>query len=227
MTDNQDDFSIIRTKLHRPRVPQNHVHREMLVERLQSYRRRPAILVSAAAGYGKSTLVSSWLEMCGRPSAWLSLDENDNELQMFLVYFTAAVQSLFPDSLTNSAAMVIAPNLPPVPGIVNQMANELDAIDQDFVLVLDDIHHIQKESINDFLDGLLRHPPRPMHLVLIGRRDPRFPFPPFAPEANSARSASRTCAFQMWKRQPSCSRCFKRPSMAVLPPHGRKKWKAG
>ena len=79
MTDNQDDFSIIRTKLHRPRVPNNHVYREMLVERLQSYRRRPAILVSAAAGYGKSTLVSSWLEMCGRPSAWLSLDENDNE----------------------------------------------------------------------------------------------------------------------------------------------------
>ena len=177
MTDNQDDFPIIRTKLHRPRVPNNHVYREMLVERLQNFNRRPAILVSAAAGYGKSTLVSCWLETCGCPSAWLSLDENDNELQMFLVYFVAAVQSLFPDSLTNSAAMVIAPNLPPVQGIVNQMANELDAIDQDFVLVLDDIHHIQKESVHDFLDGLLRHPPRPMHLVLIGRHDPLLSIP--------------------------------------------------
>ena len=177
MTDYQDDFSIIRTKLHRPRVPQNHVHRVTLVERLQHFNRRPVTLVSAPAGYGKSTLVSCWLEMCGRPGAWLSLDENDNDLQRFLVYFTAAVQSLFPDALNNSVAMVCAPNLPPVQGIVNQMANELDAIDQDFVLVLDDIHHIQKKSVHDFLDGLLRHPPRPMHLVLIGRRDPRLSIP--------------------------------------------------
>lgn len=94
-----------------------------------------------------------------------------------MVYFTAAVQSLFPDALTNSAAMVTAPNLPPVSAIVNQMVNELDAIGQDFVLVLDDIHHIQKKSINDFLDNLLRHPPRPMHLVLIGRRDPLLSIP--------------------------------------------------
>ena len=68
MTDYQDDFSIIRTKLHRPRVPQNHVHRVTLVERLQHFNRRPVTLISAPAGYGKSTLVSCRLEMCGRPA---------------------------------------------------------------------------------------------------------------------------------------------------------------
>lgn len=174
MTSNQDDFSIIRTKLHRPGIPGDLVNRVMLEERLQSYSSRPAILVSAPAGYGKSTLVSCWLETYGHPYAWLSLDRNDNDLKMFLVYFVAAVQSQFPDALTNSAVMVNAPNLPPVQRIVTQLANELDIIGQDFVLVLDDIHHIKKKSIHDFLDSLLSHPPLSMHLVIISRRDPRL-----------------------------------------------------
>lgn len=177
MTVNIDDFSIIRTKLHRPRVPKDHVHRVKLLEKLQNSDHRPAILVSASAGYGKSTLVSYWLEMSDRPYAWLSLDENDNELKVFLAYFMAGIESMFPDAVTHTMSMVSAPNLPPIQAIVSQLVNELDAIAQDFVLVLDDIHSIRERSIHDFLDSLLRYPPRPMHLVFIGRRDPFLTIP--------------------------------------------------
>ena len=177
MTVNIDDFSIIRTKLHRPRVPKDHVHRVKLLEKLQNSDHRPAILVSASAGYGKSTLVSYWLEMSDRPYAWLSLDENDNELKVFLAYFMAGIESMFPDAVTHTMSMVSAPNLPPIQAIVSQLVNELDAIAQDFVLVLDDIHAIRERSIHDFLDSLLRYPPRPMHLVFIGRRDPFLTIP--------------------------------------------------
>ena len=177
MTVNIDNFNIIRTKLHRPRVPKDHVHRVKLLEKLQNSDHRPAILVSASAGYGKSTLVSYWLEMSDRPYAWLSLDENENELKVFLAYFMAGIESMFPDAVTNTMTMVSAPNLPPIQAIVSQLVNELDAIAQDFVLVLDDIHAIRERSIHDFLDSLLRYPPRPMHLVFIGRRDPFLTIP--------------------------------------------------
>lgn len=88
--------SILRTKLHRPAVPGDHIHRPRLLEYLDQRRERPLALVSAPAGYGKSVLISCWLEASDRPSAWLSLDEQDNDLRQFLAYFLAAVQTIFP-----------------------------------------------------------------------------------------------------------------------------------
>jgi LuxR family maltose regulon positive regulatory protein len=73
----------LSTKLHRPLVDVNHVHRPNLFERLDQCRSRPLTLVSAPAGYGKSVLVSCWLKQCGIPSTWFSLDENDNDLHVF------------------------------------------------------------------------------------------------------------------------------------------------
>ena len=86
---------LISTKLHRPPVDRNHVHRSHLLERLDQRRRRPSTLVSAPAGYGKSFLISCWLELCDIPSAWLSLDENDNDLRKFTAYFIAAETAIF------------------------------------------------------------------------------------------------------------------------------------
>ena len=71
-------ISIIRTKLHRPPIGPDFVARPHLLERLEKYRQRPVTMVSAPAGYGKSTLVSSWLEACDRPGGWVSLDNDDN-----------------------------------------------------------------------------------------------------------------------------------------------------
>jgi LuxR family maltose regulon positive regulatory protein len=167
--------TILRTKLHRPPVPRDYVHRSRLVEYLDQRRERPLTLISAPAGYGKSVLISSWLETCGSPGAWLSLDELDNDLRQFLSYLLAAVQTIFPDSVGKTTILVNAPTLPPLPVLVSSLANELDSIEQNFILVLDDIHHIREKSVRQFLKDLLRHAPRPMHLVLIGRRDPRLP----------------------------------------------------
>ena len=84
---------ILQTKLHHPALPVDLVPHTKLIARLEAERARPLTLVSASAGYGKSVLVSSWLEQCDWPGAWLSLDEDDSDLRQFLVYFVAAVRS--------------------------------------------------------------------------------------------------------------------------------------
>jgi LuxR family maltose regulon positive regulatory protein len=109
---------------------------------------------------------------CKAPRAWLSLDENDNDLRQFLSYFIAAVETIFPDAVSATMTLVDAPTLPPLSTLASSLANELDAIEQDFILVLDDFHYIREKSAHHFLNLLLRHPPRPMHLVMVGRRDP-------------------------------------------------------
>ncbi len=172
MTNDTNKGPILRTKLHRPPAPRDYVHRPRLLEYLDQQRKQPLTLVSAPAGYGKSTLMSCWLGSCDSPSAWLSLDENDNDLRQFLAYFIAAVETIFPDAVSKTMTLVDAPTLPTLSTMVGSLCNELDAIEQDFILVLDDIHCIQEKSVHHFLSDLLRHPPRPMHLVLIGRRDP-------------------------------------------------------
>ena len=87
---------ILKTKLHRPRVPADYAARPRLLKLLQRSRSTPLTLVSSPAGYGKSTLVTAWMDGLEPPGAWLSLDENDNDLATFLRCFTAAIDSLFP-----------------------------------------------------------------------------------------------------------------------------------
>lgn len=171
--------TILRTKLYRPPVPRDYVHRPRLLEYLDQRRERPVTLVSAPAGYGKSVLISSWLETCDIPNAWLSLDEHENDLRQFLFYFLTAIQTLFPDAVSETTTLANASSLPPKSVLARSLSNELDAIERDFMIVLDDIHRIQEKSVYDLLTELLQHPPRPMHIVLIGRRDPNLPITSF------------------------------------------------
>jgi LuxR family maltose regulon positive regulatory protein len=175
MTNETNSGSILRTKLHRPPVPGDYVHRPRLLEYLDQRRERPLTLVSAPAGYGKSVLISCWLETCDIPNAWLSLDEQDNDLRQFLLYFLVAIQNMFPDAASETTKLINASSLPPVSFLVRSLANELDSIEQNFILMLDDIHRIQDKSVHDFLAELLQYPSRPMHLVLAGRSDPSLP----------------------------------------------------
>ncbi len=142
MADEQTALPLIRTKLHRPPVTQDHLHRERLLDRLEKNRQRPLTLVSAPAGYGKSTLLSCWLESCESPSAWVSLDENDNDLRVFLSYFMAAVQTQFPAAGQNTETLLNSSELPPLSVITHSLINELDQIDSPLILVLDDYHAI-------------------------------------------------------------------------------------
>ncbi len=132
-------------------------------------------LVSAPAGYGKSTLVSCWLEACNVPSAWVSLDENDNDLGIFLSYFISAIQRIFPAACAETRSMLGLDPLPPVSGLARSLINELDQIEAAFILALDDYHLIGNQRVHKLITELLHHPSSYMHLVLIARRDPPLP----------------------------------------------------
>ena len=173
MTDETD--VPIRTKLYKPQIPANLVPRLWLLEWLSQHRRVPLTLVSASAGYGKTTLVSSWLEAVDSPSAWLSLDEYDDDLTIFLRYFTTALQTMFPEAGRETQELLNTPTLPPVPVLARTLANELTRFTTPFILVLDDYHFIHEEAIHNLLSELLRHPPRAMHLVITTRSDPPLP----------------------------------------------------
>ena len=168
MAEEKINAPLIRTKLHRPPVASDHLHRQHLLDRLDHRRYRPLTLVSAPAGYGKSTLVSCWLEACGIPYVWVSLDETDNDLCLFLSYLLAAVQNIFPDAGRQTQSITLnAADLPPVSVLAHSFINELDQIDQEFILTLDDYHVIQDKAVHDLLAEILHHPPRAMHLVLV------------------------------------------------------------
>ena len=104
MTDEKTGLPLLRTKLHRPRVARNHFNRQHLLDRLDQCLQRPSMLVSAPAGYGNSTLLACRLEASDIPSAWVSLDKNDNNLHLFPACFPDAVQTLFPAAGDVSAA---------------------------------------------------------------------------------------------------------------------------
>jgi LuxR family maltose regulon positive regulatory protein len=164
--------TLLRTKLHRPPITADLVARPRLHQRLDLRRERPLTLVSAPAGYGKTTLVSSWLETCDWPNAWVSLDEDDNDLFLFLSYFLAALQTMFPEAGRDTQALLKAATLPPTPVLARSVVNEMDELETPFVLALDDYHLIREQSVHDLLTELLRHPPQSMHLVLTSRTDP-------------------------------------------------------
>jgi len=172
MTHNKSNECILRTKLYKPRISRDHLHRQHLMVWLDKWVIRPFTLVSAPAGYGKSSLLSCWLEISDLPSAWISLDENDNDFYTFLSYLLAAVQTLFPSAVENTKALLNAPSFPPMTTLVHGLINELDQIDQSFILVLDDYQAINDKTVHGFISEILQLPPESLHLVLSSRLDP-------------------------------------------------------
>jgi len=166
---------IINTKLHRPSIPEDHVRRTLLLEQLEKGLYKQLTLVSAPAGYGKSMLLSFWLENCDCPNAWYSSDESDNSLRQFLIYFLSAIRTMFPDAVEKTLALANSSNLPPMKVLVASLLNEMNLIDQDYILAIDDIHLVQEKQVHDLFTELLRYPPKGMHLALSGRRDPFLP----------------------------------------------------
>jgi len=175
MVDDKTICPILRTKLHRPPVTGDHIHRPRLLKLLNNTSLRPLTLVAAPAGYGKSTLLSCWLESCDCPSAWVSLDENDSDLRQFLTYFLRAIQTIFPHAVRETLTLLNAPALPPLSILVNSLINNLDQIDQDFLVVLDDFHRIKGKSVRELLTEMLHYPTQSMHIVLGCRRYPLMP----------------------------------------------------
>jgi LuxR family maltose regulon positive regulatory protein len=166
---------LLATKLFVPTPRPIAVRRSRLIERLHYGLRHKLTLVSAPAGFGKSTLVAQWLAECKRPSAWLSLDEGDNNLQRFLTYFVAALQTIVANLGQATLAMLQSPQLPPTESLLTALLNDIASVPDHFTLVIDDYHVIDARSLDYAITFLLERLPPHMHMVIATREDPHLP----------------------------------------------------
>ena len=151
--------------------------RPHLVERLQAGLRSPLTLVSAPAGYGKTTLMSEWRRGVGVdfPAAWLSIDKDDNDPVRFLTYVVAALSTIN-TGLGEKAVSLLRFSQPSSPQtILTGLINEIVDLVNPFILVLDDYHLITAQTVHEILAYILDHQPPQMHLVIITRSDPPLP----------------------------------------------------
>src|SRR5829696_3608316 len=169
---------LLLTKLSVPSARASLVSRPRLSERLEEGLGGKLTLVSAPAGFGKSTLLSSWsgeLSDDGRPIAWLSLDSGDNDPARFWRYFVTGIDQLKPGSGETALALLGSPQAPPVEAILTTLLNELVDLSTDAVFVLDDYHLIESQAIHAALTFLIEHLPLRVQLVIATRADPPLP----------------------------------------------------
>ncbi|AJY73548.1 LuxR C-terminal-related transcriptional regulator [Paenibacillus beijingensis] len=166
---------ILSTKLYIPLSRSKLVPRPRLIERMNEGLQRKLTLVSASAGYGKTTLVSEWLAGCSGPAAWLSLEEGDNDPARFLTCLIAALQTIAANIGEGVAGLLQSPQPPQTESIIAALLNEITAVPDNFVLVLDDYHVIDAGPIDNAIALLLDRMPPQMHLVIATREDPRLP----------------------------------------------------
>jgi LuxR family maltose regulon positive regulatory protein len=168
-------LSILATKLYIPQPRSKIVPRTRLIDRLNKGLEGKLTLISAPAGFGKTTLVSEWVAVCGRPVAWLSLDEGDNDPTRFLTYLIAALQTIAVDIGASVLPMLLSPQPPSSESILTSLLNEIVTIPDPFFLVLDDFHVIDAKPVENTLVFMIEHLPLQVHLVIATREDPSLP----------------------------------------------------
>src|SRR5919199_1811962 len=166
---------ILATKLYLPPPRPNLVVRPRLIARLNDGLRHKLTLISAPAGFGKTTLLSAWVAGRAESTAWLSLDEGDSDPIRFLTYVVAAVQSIAPTIGAEVMAALQSSQPPPTETLLTALLNDLATIPGQVVLVLDDYHLIDARAVDTALSFLLEHLPAQLHLVLATREDPQLP----------------------------------------------------
>src|SRR5688500_1132769 len=192
---------ILATKLYIPPPRPKVVLRPRLIEQLnEGLHHRPGVtLISAPAGFGKTTLVSEWVNQkveeggtlaparnAGvndesgetiHPSkvAWLSLEAGDNDPTRFLAYLVSALQTIAANIGEGVLGVLQSPQPPPIESILTSLLNEITAVPDKFILVLDDYHVIDSKAVDQALTFLLEHQPPQMHLVIATREDPHLP----------------------------------------------------
>jgi LuxR family maltose regulon positive regulatory protein len=189
--------SLLATKLHIPRPRPHLVLRAHLIAQLQQGMERTLTLVSAPAGFGKTTLLAQWLAKSGTPAAWVSLGPEDNDPTSFLSYLIAALQTLDAQLGTTALALLRTPQPPPPETVLAVLTNDLASREAgDFTLVLDDYHVITDEPIQRGMTFLLEHLPSQIHLILASRADPRCRWHDCGHRDNSLRCGQVTCALK-------------------------------
>lgn len=170
-------IQILTTKFYIPPLPSKVVIRSRLIKQLTDglSMGHKLTLISASAGFGKTTLVREWIASCGRPIAWLSLDEGDNDLTRFLTYLIAALQTIVPNIGAEALRMLQSAQIPPIESILTILLNEIAALPDNIILVLDDYHVIEDKAVGTAAKFLLENLPPQMHLVITTREDPNLP----------------------------------------------------
>ena len=188
--------NLLVTKLFVPPSRPNLVSRPHLVQKLNEGMQpiRRLTLVSAPAGYGKTTLVAGWLRGLQTRSAWLSLDEGDNDPVRFLTYLIAALEQAIGRFSENAQAMLQSFQSLLPEAVLTALVNDTAAVPEIFILVLDDYHVIHNPAIHQLLAFMLERQPTHMHLTLITHEDPLLPLSRFAaPEDRLLRFGRMIC----------------------------------
>ena len=168
---------LLETKFHLPRRRRGLVARARLNERLSLGAESALTLVSAPAGFGKTTLLAEWLAAAsvdGRSAAWLSLDQRDNDPVLFWTYLITALRTAAPGVGEGALALLHSPQ-PPIEAVLALLLNDLDTVENDVVLVLDDFHLVDARDVQEGMAFLLEHLPPQTHLIIAGRADPALP----------------------------------------------------
>ncbi len=172
--------ALVKTKLRAPKPRPNLVARPRLREVLVRHEGRTLTLVSAPAGFGKTTLLGEWSEdrlAEGFSVAWVSLEGSDNDPARFLSYLVGALQEIEEGIGEGVLASLRSPESPPIEAVIGTLVNELAGIEQEITVVLDDYHVIGSEAIHEATSFLLEHLPENVHLVISSRTDPPLPLP--------------------------------------------------
>ncbi len=166
---------ILSTKVAIPRPGSHQLARPHLLTRLHLVQEYPFTLVSAPAGFGKTTLLSSWAAQSSYPVAWVSLDVNDNDATRFWTYVFAALNTVQPNVGDAASSLLHSPQPPPIESILATLINALAALPSDVVLILDDYHLLTALPIHNGVQFLLDRLPPQLHLVIVSRSEPPLP----------------------------------------------------
>ena len=226
-TDVQPFVLILETKLRRPTASLPLITRSRLLDQLTSYLDRRFILISAPAGYGKTTIVSQWLESAEGAYAWVSLDEQDNDLSTFLLYIVAAIRTVDPEAMGALDQLLRAQTFPTPNQLADVLLQDMIAVSDPFNLVLDDYHVIEKLEIHALIARLVAHLPQHVRLLLITQPIRRYLWNGCAGANSFMKSALQTCVSVPRRRGCYYNRCWGRESAKIQLPCWRTARRAG
>jgi len=167
---------MLQTKLYIPSIGNNIIHRTELFEKLNQGLSRKLTLISAPAGYGKTSLIGDWIDQNRIPTAWFSIDKGDNDPVEFLSYIISAIQGIRNEFGKAALKLLNSPNKPGNESIIGLLINEILGIEQNFLLVFDDFHLITNTDILELISYFINHLPANIHLAILTRSDPALPF---------------------------------------------------
>ncbi|WP_439185050.1 LuxR C-terminal-related transcriptional regulator [Carboxylicivirga taeanensis] len=163
---------ILKTRLYKPQINGKLIERKQLIEKLDAGKDKSLSLVIAPTGYGKSVIISSWLEKTNTKYCWITLDEELNDFSRFLSHMVYGIEMHFEGEFDRIQEILSENDIASFETIASLLINKLDEIDEELIIILDDYHWIRNQKINDLIHKILKYPPEKLHVIIISRWDP-------------------------------------------------------